>query len=239
MRPPPEFYGPLLRSLRKLRSMTQDKLAELLGVDPKTVRSYEKGWSVPEPRIVIKLARALEVDTVNFYQEDVLRKFFRGKRVHLTSVDAETSIPLLDPSLTARLDLLPQMYIGVRTRFKFCNEERRFVNLFWRGWESLDVSAANWLGLTPGATIYSRLKLFTDKPDDSGWWYTIFATGQKAATLLDLANEVEVEVIGDWVYAVGLDWRQTNSDEENREYEQYKGFVVSEVVSLGETCSAS
>ena len=234
MRPPPEFYGPSLRSLRKLRDLTQEKLSALIGVDVSTVRRYEKGWCMPEPRVIIQLARALEVDTINFYQEDVLRKFYKGNRIHITSDGAEDSIPQLDSSLTERLLPLPQMHTGIRVRFKFRNEQRRIVDRWRRGWEALDVSTANWLGLTPGATIYSRLSLFTDdKPDGSNWWhYNLYATGEKAATLLDLAHEVEVEVIGDWVYAVGLDWRQIGDDEENKKYESHQGFVISEIISF-------
>ena len=235
MRPPPEFHGPLLRLLRKLRDLTQEKLADLIGVDVSTIRRYEKGWCLPEPRAIIKLARALEVDTINFYQKDVLRQFYTGKRIHITSDSAEDSIPQLDSSLTERLRPLPQMYTGIRVRFKFRNEQRRMVDRWRRGWEAVDVSTANWLGLTPGATIYSRLSLFTDdKPDGSnGWHYNIYATGEKAATLLDLANKVEVEVVGEWTFAVGLDWRRTGDDEENKEYEAHEGFVISEIISIG------
>ena len=46
-------------------------------------------------------------------------------------------------------------------------------------------------------------------------------------------SDVEVEVIGEWVFAVGVDWRSVRSgNDEDREYDEYKGFVVAEIVAI-------
>ena len=171
LQPPPEFYGKLLKQIRNHRKRTQDskltqeKLAEQIDVNVSTIRSYEKGWTVPSPHVVIKLARALDVDTINFFQPSVIDKFIKGRRIYVGSDDVESSIPLLDAALTERLRSLPQMHAGVRVRFKFRNKNRK-VDGWWHRWSRLGVSTAKWLELTPGATVYSTLELFTDDEPD-------------------------------------------------------------------------
>ena len=231
MQPPPEFYGPMLRAIRKHRGLTQAKIAERVGLGDDTIRRYENGWCMPDPLTILKLARALDVDTINFYQADPVRKFARGKRIHV-GVDEESSLPQLDSSLRKRLSYLPQVLAGERVRFSFRNETHH-VDQHWRGWKELDATTAKWLGLAPGATIHCRLLLLTqDNPDGIGT-YTVYATGDKAATLFDLANAAKVDVVGEWAYAVGPDWRRSSwDDEDNKEYEVHEGFVVAEIISF-------
>ena len=207
MQPPPEFHGPMLRAIRNHRNLTQDELAEKIGVgDDGTIRRYEKGWSMPGPLNILKLARALKVDTVNFYQPDPLRKFVSGKRIHV-SVDEESSIPELDSSLKRRLKHLPQMHAGERVRFAFRNEGH-VVDKSWLGWSRLDSTTAKWLGLTPGATIHCRLELFTeDNPDGIGS-YMVYAMGDRAATLFDLADSAR----STWSASGPMQWAPTGDD---------------------------
>ena len=233
MQPVPEFYGPFLQRLRKHKAITQAELAEKVDCDVTTIRRYENGWCTPSALGVLRLARVLEVDTLNFYQERPLKNFVSGTRIEIDGSNggAEHSVPPLEASLTDRLSTVPQLYLGTRVRFKFRNVPKGFDGR-WCGWQTLDVSHAKWLGLTPGATLYSSLNLFTDDQPDGLGHFEVFASGDRAAAVLDLENDVEVDVIGEWAHAVGLDWRsRASGDEQNTEYEERSGFVITQFVS--------
>lgn len=49
-----------LKELRLARSLTQEQLAELIEVSPKTYRNYEAGRTVPRIPVIRKLVIALE-----------------------------------------------------------------------------------------------------------------------------------------------------------------------------------
>jgi len=48
--------------LRQERYLSQEKLARLAGVNPRTVATFERGLRVPNSLTVAKLARALGVE---------------------------------------------------------------------------------------------------------------------------------------------------------------------------------
>ncbi len=50
-----------LRLLRKARHLSQIRLAELLGINPRTYNRWEKGASTPQLDTVIKIADVLQV----------------------------------------------------------------------------------------------------------------------------------------------------------------------------------
>lgn len=50
-----------LRLLRKARHLSQVRLAELLGINPRTYNRWEKGTSTPQLDTVIKIADVLQV----------------------------------------------------------------------------------------------------------------------------------------------------------------------------------
>ena len=54
-------FGNRLRKLRKDRKLTQQQLAELLGVKNSVISFYEVGERIPSPDILRKLALALHV----------------------------------------------------------------------------------------------------------------------------------------------------------------------------------
>jgi putative transcriptional regulator len=49
-----------LKELRLARNLTQEQLAELIEVSPKTYRNYEAGQTVPRIPVIRKLVIALE-----------------------------------------------------------------------------------------------------------------------------------------------------------------------------------
>ena len=53
--------GTIIRQLREKSGMTQAELAEKLYVSDKTVSKWEKGLSIPDVQMLIKIAEVLEV----------------------------------------------------------------------------------------------------------------------------------------------------------------------------------
>lgn len=56
-------FGNRLRQLRKDRKLTQQQLAELIGVKNGVISFYELGDRIPSPEVLRKLALALHVTT--------------------------------------------------------------------------------------------------------------------------------------------------------------------------------
>ncbi len=56
-------FGNKLRQLRKDRKLTQQQLAELIGVKNSVISFYEVGERTPSPDVLRKLALALHVST--------------------------------------------------------------------------------------------------------------------------------------------------------------------------------
>ena len=56
-------FGKKLRQLRKDRKLTQQQLAELIGVKNSVISFYEVGERTPSPDVLRKLALALHVST--------------------------------------------------------------------------------------------------------------------------------------------------------------------------------
>lgn len=61
--------------MRKKRGLTQKQLAELIGVNEKTIRRWEKSWDGIHPKYYKKLNDAFKID--NFVETDMIK---RGRR---------------------------------------------------------------------------------------------------------------------------------------------------------------
>lgn len=55
--------GEKIKFYRMLKGITQQKLAELSGIHPVTIRKYEAGMMKPKPEQIQKMADALEINT--------------------------------------------------------------------------------------------------------------------------------------------------------------------------------
>lgn len=60
-------FGERLTNYRKLRNMSQEKLAELCGVSLATISRWETNDMHPRPYNLEKLSEALHIDTASFY----------------------------------------------------------------------------------------------------------------------------------------------------------------------------
>lgn len=58
---PAELLQNTLRVERARRNLTQDRLADLVGVTRKTINTVENGRFIPSTYLALKLARVLEV----------------------------------------------------------------------------------------------------------------------------------------------------------------------------------
>lgn len=63
-----ELLGARIKELRKLRKVTQEKLAEKIGVDPKYVSFIEVGRSSPSLEALENIAQALDVDIKDLFE---------------------------------------------------------------------------------------------------------------------------------------------------------------------------
>ena len=58
-----------LKRVRRLRGLSQQELAALSGVSQYTITEIETGRREPRPSTLRKLARALDVEVADFFQE--------------------------------------------------------------------------------------------------------------------------------------------------------------------------
>ena len=71
------LFGQSLRRLRTERDWSQEKLAEQAGITLNYVGNLERGEQGPSLHVLVRLARALEVDVptlVGEFRRDVVRK---------------------------------------------------------------------------------------------------------------------------------------------------------------------
>lgn len=63
-----KFFGPRLKELRELKGLTQDALAEEVGMSQDSISALEGGRRNPSWRVALELCRALSVDPTAFLQ---------------------------------------------------------------------------------------------------------------------------------------------------------------------------
>ena len=67
------LLGKKVKRLRKMRGYTQEKFAEMIGIDPKNVSRIENGNNYPSADTLTAIAKALNVDIYELFvfKEDV------------------------------------------------------------------------------------------------------------------------------------------------------------------------
>ena len=68
-----KHFGLNLKQLRNARSWSQDKLGEVADLNPKYVGEIERGERNPSLDVIWRLARALDVDTVELVGDELTR----------------------------------------------------------------------------------------------------------------------------------------------------------------------
>ena len=64
---PKEKLGRQIQLIRKKQRMTQEQLAKIIGVDPKSISKIEKGNNYPSPDNLEAIARVLGVSVYEFF----------------------------------------------------------------------------------------------------------------------------------------------------------------------------
>ena len=59
--------GKRIQQIRKHKKLTQDMLAELIGIDPKNVSRIENGNNYPSPETLVSIAKALDVEIYELF----------------------------------------------------------------------------------------------------------------------------------------------------------------------------
>jgi len=62
-----DLLGARIKELRKRRGLTQEQLAEMIGVDPKHIGKIEGGRGYPSLDALENIARSLEIDLKDFF----------------------------------------------------------------------------------------------------------------------------------------------------------------------------
>lgn len=73
MRTTKKLLGERIKELRKSRKLSQDKLSEQIGIDPKHLSRIEVGSSYPSLSTLEKIAIALNVEIKEFFEFEHLR----------------------------------------------------------------------------------------------------------------------------------------------------------------------
>lgn len=101
-------FGALLRELRKERGLTQEQLAEMLGVTNRTVSRWETGTNVPDLDILI--------DISEFYQIDVKELLNGEKKTAAIQTEATQIIrQVAEYSATKETHLMRRVFSAVVT----------------------------------------------------------------------------------------------------------------------------
>lgn len=65
-----KMLGLKIKELRKFRKMTQEQLAELIGIEPNNVSKIEIGKNYPTPENLAKIASALNIEIHELFMFD-------------------------------------------------------------------------------------------------------------------------------------------------------------------------
>ena len=68
-----KLFGKKIKEIRKKQSFTQEKLAEILNVDAKTISRLEKGYYFTTYENLEKLANALNVQIKDFFDFEYIQ----------------------------------------------------------------------------------------------------------------------------------------------------------------------
>lgn len=63
-----ELLGARIKELRKKRGLTQEKLSEIIEIDPKHLSRIEVGKSYPSLQTLDKISKALKVELKDFFE---------------------------------------------------------------------------------------------------------------------------------------------------------------------------
>ena len=91
--------GKNIKKYRKSMNFTQEKFAELIGIDPKNVSKIENGNNYPSPETISSIAEVLNIDLYKLFIFDNDIPYEEMKDEIIKSLDNESNILRLYKSL--------------------------------------------------------------------------------------------------------------------------------------------
>lgn len=67
-------FGKRVRELRKNVGLTQEQMAEIIGIEPPNISKMENGMHFPQPEKIEKIAKALNVNIFDLFEFEHLQK---------------------------------------------------------------------------------------------------------------------------------------------------------------------
>lgn len=61
-------FGKILREIRTTKHLTQEKMAENIGIQPENYSRIENGLSFPKPENIVKISKVLGVEIAELFQ---------------------------------------------------------------------------------------------------------------------------------------------------------------------------
>lgn len=83
--------GQKIQKLRKERKITQEKLAEMVGIDPKNISRIEIGNNYPTAENLCAIAKALNVDVYELFVFNNI-PYSKMREEIITALDSEKNI---------------------------------------------------------------------------------------------------------------------------------------------------
>ena len=83
--------GQKIQKIRKAKRITQEQLAEQVGIDPKSISRIELGTNYPTPETLSTIAKALEVEIYELFVFNEI-SFIQMKKEIIESLDNEKNI---------------------------------------------------------------------------------------------------------------------------------------------------
>lgn len=68
-------FGTRLKVLRIQRGLTQEKISEIIGIQPENYSRIENGLSFPKPENLAKLAKVLNIEVAEMFQFNTLERY--------------------------------------------------------------------------------------------------------------------------------------------------------------------
>jgi transcriptional regulator with XRE-family HTH domain len=85
-----KLLGARIKELRKLRRLSQEKLAEMINIDPKHLSRIEVGRSFPSMDTLSGIAKSLQVELKDFFEFTHLKKSSREMSKDICNLLKET-----------------------------------------------------------------------------------------------------------------------------------------------------
>ena len=84
-----ELLGKRIKELRKEKGLTQEQLAETVGIEPNNLSRIEKGRNYPTPENLLKIANALNVSVDKLYIFEHHKQYDKIKEELTNAIDDE------------------------------------------------------------------------------------------------------------------------------------------------------